>query len=477
MQDVVIIGSGFSGLGAAIKLQKNGYTYSILEKSNELGGVWRENIYPGCACDIPAIFYSYSFSPNSDWSRFFAKQDEIKEYAYKTAKKFNLIKKIKFNHELLKANWDEEKKCWELITNQGTYFSKFVIFGTGPMHEVVTPNILGRDTFKGECFHSAEWDGSIDLTNKKVAVIGTGASAIQFVPEIYSTVKELAVFQRTAPWVIPKVDFKIKTVWQKLFKYFPIIQKVIRLLLSYYFNKLNNNLNDLKSRQKLQAIAIKNIKRGVKDINLQQKLIPNYDIGCKRILQSNKWYRTLSQKNVTVCDGVDKIENNKIIAKDGTEFLADVVIYATGFKVANPPVAKLIYGTTGKSLNDEWNGSPKAYLGTMLPTCPNAFLMLGPNLYAFTSAFTMIELQLKYIIKAINYMKTTKNIKSIVVKNDVTSDYNNNIQDVLATTVWRSNGCSSYFIDKNGNNSTNWPHSIKYMRNELSNFRIEDYKI
>ena len=476
MHDVIIIGSGFSVIGAAIKLQQAGYNYTILEKSSELGGVWRDNIYPGCACDIPAIFYSYSFSPKYNWSKFFAEQKEIKNYIHEVVAKYKIMQNIKLNHELFKAAWNTERSCWNLTTSQGSYGARFIILGTGPMHEVVVPTIPGIGTFSGESFHSAKWNQNIDLNGKRVAVIGTGASAIQFVPEIQKKVKELTVFQRTAPWVIPKRDFKIKSFWKKLFKSFPFVQRIIRTLLAKYFEKLNASLNEPIARKKLQALAIKNIKRSIKDLTLQKKLIPSYEIGCKRILQSNNWYRSLNRENVNIVSGISRIENNKAIDSDGNCFEVDVIIYATGFKVSNPPVAKLIYGLNGKSLADDWDGSPKAYLGTALPNCPNAFLMLGPNLYAFTSAFTMIELQLQYILKALNFIKKTNNIKSILIKDNVIQNHNKKMQETLEQTVWRSSGCASYFLDKNDKNSTNWPYSISHMKKELNNFKVEHYK-
>jgi len=474
--EVIVVGAGFAGIGAAIKLRESGINFIVLEKAHEIGGVWRDNTYPDCACDVPSSFYSYSFAPNPNWNRMFAKQEEIKEYTENTAKRFGVVDDIKVNHELLSSVWDSNEQVWKLETTAGTYYSRFVIMACGPMHKPVTPNIEGIDTFTGETFHSARWNHDYDLTDKKVAVIGTGASAIQFVPAIQPKVKQLTVFQRTAPWVLPKMDGKVPSRLKSIFRQIPFTQSMFRGLLYGQFEFLNSGLKRPKMIKKLQGIATKNIDRAVKDPALRKQLIPDYDIGCKRILQSNNWYRALASTNVNVVDGVAEVRGNKVISRDGSSCEVDVIIYATGFEVANPPIAEVVYGSRGVTLAEQWKGSPEVYLGTMTKDCPNLFFMFGANLYTFSSAFVIIEAQLKYIMSALKKVKS-KNIATISVNTDKCDIYNQNLQTSLQNTVWNKGGCSSYFIDKNGRNSTNWPWTTFYMRKRLKSFKLKDYVI
>lgn len=474
--DVIVVGAGFAGIGAAIKLQEAGMDFLVLEKAAEIGGVWRDNSYPDCACDVPSALYSYSFAPNPGWSRFFARQAEIRDYTLAVAQRFKIMPSIRVSHELLNATWDSKGQVWRLQTNAGNFTARFVIMACGPMHTPVTPKIKGIESFKGASFHSAQWDHAYDLTGKRVAVIGSGASAIQFVPAIQSKVKHLTVFQRTAPWVLSKIDVAVSDKWQRRFKRFPIIQSLLRQFLYLNFEQLNSSLKKPKAIEKLQAKALKNIYRGVKDEGLRKALTPDYEIGCKRILQSNNWYPTLAKAHVDVVVGVAEIQGNRVIASDGSSCEVDAIIYATGFEVANPPIAEVIVGARGISLAEQWQGSPEVFLGTMAEDCPNCFLTFGPNLYTFSSAFVIIEAQLKYIMSALKQARA-KNIVSLAVDPGLSQTYNRQLQSSLKSTVWNSGGCTSYFLDKNGRNSTNWPWTTFYMRRRLSRFRLRDYVV
>lgn len=330
------------------------------------------------------------------------------------------------------------------------------------------------DTFTGTSFHSAEWNHNCDLTDKRVAVIGSGASAIQFVPAIESKVQRLTLFQRTPPWVLPKLDFAMPEKWQRRFRRFPFIQSLLRKQLYLYFEYLNSSLNHPRLKKRLQEKALKNIFRGVKDENLRAMLTPAYDIGCKRILQSNTWYRALAKPHVDLVSSVAEIQGNTVIASDGSRCEADVIIFATGFEVANPPIAERIVGASGMTLAQQWRGSPEVYLGTIADDCPNCFLNFGPNLYTFSSAFVIIEAQLKFIISGLKKIRSN-NITSFAVDKRISSPYNDKLQSSLQKTVWNSGGCTSYFIDKNGRNSTNWPWTTFYMRMRLASFRLGDF--
>ena len=472
--EVIVIGAGFAGIGAAIKLREAGFDFIVLEKAAEIGGVWRDNSYPDCACDIPSALYSFSFAPNPNWSSFFARQEEIRDYTIDTAKKFGVMDSIRVNHELLQARWKEDEMVWILQTSAGDYRAHFVIMACGPMHKPVTPSIKGMESFTGASFHSAQWDHSYDLANKKVAVIGSGASAIQFVPAIESTVEQLTLFQRTPPWVLPKMDFPVSSRWQQIFKRFPFVQSLLRKLLYIQFELLNRSLKHPRLIKRLQDAARKNIYRSIKDKEQRARLTPNYLIGCKRILQSNTWYRALAKPHVNVLDSVAEVQGNTVIANDGSRCEADVIIFATGFEVANPPIAERIVGASGITLAEQWRGSPAAYLGTVAEDCPNCFLTFGPNLYTFSSAFVIIEAQLKYIMSALNTLRS-KHVGSFRIDKQKGLTYNEALQSSLQATVWNSGGCVSYFIDKNGRNSTNWPWTTFYMRLRLRKFSLGDY--
>ncbi len=472
--EVIVIGAGFAGIGAAIKLREAGFDFVVLEKAPTIGGVWRDNSYPDCACDIPSALYSFSFAPNPNWSSFFARQEEIRDYTIDTAQKFGVTDSIRVNHELLQAKWNNDETKWDLKTTVGNYRARWVIMACGPMHKPVTPTIKGMESFTGSSFHSAQWDHDCGLTGKKVAVIGSGASAIQFLPAIESKVEQLTLFQRTPPWVLPKLDIPVSSRWQRIFKRFPVVQSLLRKLLYGQFEFLNRSLKHPRLIKRLQSAALGNMYRSVKDKTLREKLTPDYLIGCKRILQSNSWYRALAKPHVNVVGSVTEITGSMLTAADGSRCEADVIIFATGFEVANPPIAERIIGQTGITLSEQWCGSPAVYLGTVAEDCPNCFLTFGPNLYTFTSAFVIIEAQLKYILNALNTVRA-KNIASFTVDRQKIAPYNERLQSSLQRTVWNSGGCVSYFIDKNGRNSTNWPWTTFYMRLRLRKFKLTDY--
>ena len=471
--EVLIIGAGFSGIGAAIQLKAAGIPFLILEKTTEIGGVWRDNHYPDCACDVPSALYSYSFAPNPNWNHLFAKQPEIKRYCENTAREFGIADQIRFGQELLIAQWDNSQSEWVVKTSNTDYRAKFLIVASGPMHVPVTPKVKGLESFTGVQFHSSRWDHSVDLNGKRVAVIGTGASAIQFVPPIQPLVQKLTLFQRTAPWVLPKMDLVIPRRWQDLFKRIPFAQRLLRTLLYLQFEALNSSLRHPKLVKRMEAIGLRNIRRGVKDLTLRARLTPDFSLGCKRILQSNTWYRAIAKPNVDVFCGIREIQGARLIDHDGQHCDADVLIFATGFEVSVPPIAKRITGESGTTLHARWDGSPKAYLGTMIDDCPNLFLMLGPNLYSFASAFTMIEAQVKFIVSALSIARQ-KNLRTIAVDPAQHASYNEAVQASLQDSIWNS-GCSSYFLDAHGRNSTNWPWTTFRMRSRLARFRSAEF--
>ncbi len=476
--DVAVLGAGFAGIGAAIKLLEAGFTnFAVFEKATEVGGVWRENTYPGCACDVPSSLYSYSFAPNPHWSRVFARQAEIKTYLERTAINFGVMPYIRFGHEMHEAVWDDAAKHWVIHTSKGIFHARFTIMAGGPMHEPVYPKIKGLKEFKGTLFHSARWNHDINLTGKRVAVIGAGASAIQFVPEIQPKVAKLTLIQRTPQWVLPKMDPSLPRPAQILFDRLPVALKLLRGGVYGVFESLNSSAHHPVLISKLERIARWNINHSIKDKTLRKKLTPDFTLGCKRILQSNNWYPALAQANVEVLrTGVQEIRGNTIITADGSQHEVDVIILGTGFEISNPPIARQIRGVTGQTMDEVWQGSPIGYLGTMTAGCPNGFIMFGPNIAVSSSAIIIIEAQLAFIMDALKKARRD-NIMTLEVDPQRQAQYNAEIQKALAGTVWNTGGCKSYFIDVNGRNSTLWPWTTFEMRRRLATCELKDFII
>ena len=468
-----MVGAGFAGIGAAIKLRQAGIDCLVLEKSGEIGGVWRDNTYPDCGCDVPSPLYSYSFAPNPHWGRLFAKQGEIKDYTRQTAERFGVLDRVRFGQELTEARWSPEQGLWRLQTSAGVWWARFVVMATGPMHVPVVPRIPGLDTFTGVQFHSARWDHGFDFQGKRVAVIGSGASAVQFLPKLQPLVAKLTLFQRTPPWVLPKLDMPFSARWQSLFAKRPWTQRWLRTGLYLQFELFNTCLRVPWLRKRVQAQGVKHMTRAVKDPSLRARLLPDYAMGCKRILLSNTWYRALAKPGVQVVGAVAQIQGRRVVSSDGSSCEVDAIILATGFEVANPPIAQRIFGRRGTPVSAQWQGSPSAYLGTMVQDCPNLFLTFGPNLYAFTSAFVIMEAQFKFIASAITTARR-KGMAQIAVDPARLAAYNQQVQTALRSTVWNS-GCTSYFLDQNGRNSTNWPWTTFYLRWRLGRFAPRDF--
>lgn len=474
--ETLIIGAGVSGIGAAIRLQKEGMNdFLILEKKQDLGGSWRDNTYPGCACDVPSALYSYSFAQNPNWTRAYARQPEILEYVRDTAQKFGVLPAIRFDMNVEEAVWDEISCRWEVRTNNGVFHAQTLISCAGYLHEPIIPNLKGLDAFKGEVFHSSRWNHDANLAGKRVAVIGTGASAIQFVPKLQPLVSELKIFQRTPQWVLGKYDRRISEKMQNIFNW-PFTLNTFRQMLYNYFELFGFGFRRPKMLSKIQDSALINLHKVIKDPELRKKLTPDYTIGCKRVLMSNKYYPALAKPNVEVlATGVKEIKGNVVVGSDGCEKEVDTIILGTGFHVTDMPMAHCIRVKDGKSLAETWQGSPQAYKGTTVSGFPNLFIVLGPNLgIGHNSAFVVIESQLNYIMGALKSMKR-KSLKRIEVKAKSQEKYNGKIQKDLQSTVWNTGGCTSYYIDANGKNSIGFPWSTYKMRKLLDTFDLGAY--
>jgi cation diffusion facilitator CzcD-associated flavoprotein CzcO len=474
---IAIIGSGFGGLGMAIQLKKAGFEdFVIFERASDVGGTWRDNTYPGCACDVQSHLYSFSFALNPDWSRMYSPQPEIWAYLQRCAKDFNILPSIRFGHEIKEIVWDNVKQYWLIKSSQGNYSANILVGGVGALCEPSMPEIKGIESFEGKIFHSARWDHNYDLTGRSVAVIGTGASAIQFVPKIQPKVAKLNLFQRTPPWIIPRQDRKITDFEHKLFRQFPITQHFMRAAIyltreTYvmyfrhpYIMKINN------------SIAKRYLEKSVADAKLRAKLTPNYLIGCKRILISNDYFQSLCNSNVEVItDSISEIRPNSIVAKDGVERQIDTIILGTGFHVTDLPFAKIIRGREGKTLDETWNGAPKAHLGTTIAGFPNFFLLLGPNTgLGHNSVVYMIECQIAHIISALNYMRQN-NIATVEPRAEAQAAFVSQVEQKMQGTVWTSGGCASWYLDSTGRNSTLWPTFTWLFKSRLAQFKPLEY--
>lgn len=477
--DTLIVGAGISGIAAAIRLDQVGYTnYTIIEKASRVGGTWRENTYPGCGCDVPSSLYSYSFAPSAKWSHLFARQPEILNYLEEVSDQFDVKSRIEFNNELLQARWDETRHLWVLDTTRGQYLSRTVVFATGPITEAQIPRLDGLETFTGEMFHSARWNHDYDLTGKRIAVIGTGASAIQFVPQIQPLAKELYVFQRSAPWVVPKPDTDLGEFSKSVIAKYPSIQKNWRKAVALSLNAINFGLRNPVVLKPVGEAAKQLLKIQIKDPVLRKNVTPNFTIGCKRLLFANNYYPALQAKNTQLIPhGLVKVEGNTVIAANGERHEVDVIIWGTGFEVSHPPIGKKVANDKGQILADLWKDtSPEAYLGTSLENVPNAFLVLGPNVLVYDSFIGLAEAQLDYIVDGLLKIRD-QGITKFTIKPKVLTSHNHKVQKHLKTTVFNSGGCKSYYLDANGRNFAAWPWSLKTLKQRLRAVNLYDYDV
>jgi cation diffusion facilitator CzcD-associated flavoprotein CzcO len=458
---IAILGAGFGGLGMAIRLKQEGLQdFVVFERDSDVGGTWWANSYPGCQCDIPSHLYSYSFAPNPDWTRTYPLQDELKTYARDTADRFGVMGHIRLNCGVSGAQWDEEANRWRIDTDDGEFTSDILIAAPGFLSEPQVPDLPGLGTFSGEIFHTARWNHDHDLTGRRVAVLGTGASAIQTVPAIQPIVEHLSVFQRTPPWVMPHRDRPITDFERRMYRRFPALQRLVRAGVYWSRELIVPGLTfEPRMMRALQRIAKRHMEHQVADPELRAKLTPTYVMGCKRILPSNDWYPALQQPNVElVTEGIREIQPDGIVTSDGVKHEVDTIVLATGFKVTDISLAHRIRDAQGLSMADHWQGSPQAYLGTSVAGYPNFFFVTGPNTgLGHNSLLFMIEAQLSYVIDALRQMRA-RGATRIEVRRDAQEAYNAYIQKRLVRSVWNTGGCASWYLDKTGRNTTIWPY-------------------
>jgi cation diffusion facilitator CzcD-associated flavoprotein CzcO len=478
---IAIIGAGHSGLCMGMRLRQEGIDdFVILEKAATLGGTWRDNTYPGASCDAPSFLYSFSFAQKTDWSRRFAWQSELLAYSTELAIKHGLLPHCRFNSEVTRVAYDDAANTWTLTCQDGSQVvADFVIAGVGQLNRPSTPDLPGRATFAGAQFHSAQWDHSIDLGGKRIAVIGNAASAVQFVPQIAPLAAELTIFQRSANWLLPRKDRLYAPRTQRLLTRFPALAKLYHDMQWFVFGEMQ--LTPLMKQVKpVQAIArwksLRHLKRQVRDPALRAKLVPDYPIGAKRVLFNDDYYPALARPNVRlVTDGIERIEPDGVRSRTGELHAADVLIYATGFKSTDFLAPMTITGRGGKDLRDEWRTGARAYLGVTVTGFPNFFMLYGPNTnLGHNSILVMIEAQVGYILDALAKMRA-RGVKRIDVKRDVLEAYNRTLQQELSKSVWSTIGSSWYKL-ADGTITNNWPHStIRYQR-LLREAKLEDYE-
>jgi cation diffusion facilitator CzcD-associated flavoprotein CzcO len=455
----VIVGTGFSGLGMAIRLLKDGERdFVLLERAGEIGGTWRDNTYPGCRCDVPSHLYSFSFAPNPRWSSTFSPQPEILDYLRDVAGRFGVMPHVRFHTELQSAAWDEEASRWRIETSQGPITADVLVCGQGPLSEPKLPDVPGIGSFEGTLFHSAEWDHDHDLDGERVAVVGTGASAIQFVPEIQPRVEKLHVFQRTPPWVVPHPNRRMTRVERAVYGRLPLAQLAMRAGIYWARESFVVQFRNRRVRKLATKLALRQLEKQVPDPELRAKLTPRYEIGCKRILPTDEWYPALMQPNVeVVTEAMAEVRPRSIVAADGTEREVDTIVFGTGFHVTDIPIAGVVRGREGRTLAEVWNGSPEAYKGAAVAGFPNLFFLVGPNTgLGHNSIVFMIESQVSYVADALATMRR-RGARTVEVRPEAQAAYNAEVQDMTRGTVWVSGGCASYYIDRNGRNSTLWP--------------------
>src|SRR6266508_721998 len=456
---VAIVGAGFGGLGAAIRLKQEGIDdFLVFERAGDVGGTWWDNSYPGCACDVPSHLYSFSFAPNPRWSRSFSAQPEIWAYLRDCARRFGILPHLRLGHEVLRAGWDDGPQHWRVETSGGTWTADVLVAASGPLSQPKVPALPGLDGFEGTVFHSARWDHDHDLTGRQVAVVGTGASAIQFVPEIQPRVGRLRIFQRTAPWVLPRRDRALTGAERWLFRTVPATQRLARS--SIYWTRESWTLGFLHPRAMRlpQRVARRHLRTAIPDPALRARLTPDYTLGCKRVLLSNDYLPALARPNVEVVTaGIREVRPHGILTDNGVEHPADTIIFGTGFHVSDSPVGALVRGRDGRTLAEAWEGSPKAFLGTTVAGFPNLFLLLGPNTgVGSTSVILMIEAQVEYLLRVLGIMRDA-GVAEVEPRPEAQRAFVADVDARVRPTVWSAGGCASWYIVRTGRISAIWP--------------------
>ncbi|MBS1242046.1 MAG: FAD-dependent pyridine nucleotide-disulfide oxidoreductase [Gemmatimonadetes bacterium] len=474
---LIIIGSGFAGIGAAIRLKQAGvHDFVILERAADLGGVWRDNSYPGCACDVESHLYEFAFAPNPDWTRRFSPSAEIRAYLRDCAERFGVTAHVRYDETVADAAWDDGAARWRVTSSGGEYTAGLLVAATGALSEPRLPDLPGIRQFQGPVFHSAQWDHGVDLTGRQVAVLGTGASAVQFIPAVQPRVGRLTVFQRTPGWVIPRHDRATPSSARALFRRFPAAQRIFRSQIDLYHETLGVGFRHPAVMRMLSLKARRHLRKSVPDPVLRQRLTPDFMPGCKRILLSDDYLPALTRPNVEVVSGAATgITPTGVVGSDGVERPADVIICGTGFQVTEFPFARWVHGRDGTTLEEAWRPSAVAHLGTTVAGFPNLFIVPGPNTgLGHSSVIMMFEAQIDHLLDTVRHMDAHR-LAAVEPKPEVQAAYVAEVDRQMARTVWVTGGCRSWYLDASGRNSTLWPGTPRQFRRRVERFLPKEY--
>jgi len=476
---VVVIGAGFAGIGLGVRLRQRGIEdFVICERNPSVGGTWFEHTYPGCGCDIPTHLYSYSFARNPRWTRLFPRQEEILAYVRAIADEYGLTPHIRFGCEMERCEWHEPTSRWSVRTSQGSLTCEVLVSAIGATAEPDEPDIPGLEAFAGHRFHSARWDWEHPLDDERVAVIGTGPAAAQFIPEIEPRVDRLTVFQRTPPWVIPHFDRPVPAAERLLYRLLPQAQDVQRNL---FFATYEACGLGFRGRTELiapiEALGRAHLRRQVRDPGLREKLTPHYRFGCKRPILSNAYYPALTRHGTEVItDGIERVDGSAIVTRDGTRHEVDTIITAIGYRYNRSLLVQRVAGAGGRTLGEVWNRSPRAYLGTTVPGFPNMFILLGPNSIGINSVLFSVESQIAYITDALRTMDK-RGVRRLELRPQALEDYVTECDGRSAGSVWTEGGCKAYYTDDNGRNFAIYPGFASEYRRRTRRFDTAPYAL
>ena len=479
--DLLVLGAGFGGIAMADRLLRKGRgrDFLVLERAAEVGGTWRENTYPGCACDVPTALYSLSRHAHPWWSHSFGRQPEIFDYLKKVADRIGLRERLVTSCEVQSAAWDADSSSWVVVTSKGQIRARHLVAATGALSAPSVPNLPGLENFEGQVFHSAQWRHDIPLEGKRVAVVGTGASAVQFVPEIAPITEHLTVFQRTPGWVLPRLDRPISDGRRRWYSRIPLLQRIVRgriylgrELYVIVFTRAQFLLRFFEWFARFYLFL------HVRDRALRKALTPDFSIGCKRILLTSKWLPALVRPDVTlVPDAASAVTPTGLVAGDGSEIPVDVIIFGTGFQPTEPPISRVVTGADGHTLAEHWGGSPRAHNGVTVAGFPNLFLLYGPNTnLGHSSIVYMLESQAEHVARLLDLSDNARN-RTIEVRPEAQAEYADRMDRELAGTVWNEGGCSSWYFDSSGRNSLQWPTFTFRYREQLRDIDPATYVV
>lgn len=476
---IIIIGSGFGGLGMGIQLARKGEnSFVILERADDVGGTWRDNDYPGVACDVPSHLYSFSFRPNPNWSRVFSPGPEIQEYLRTCAQEEGLMPHIHFGTDMLASRWDEDQQKWFVTTSKGVFAGQILIAAAGHLADEHLPNVDGLSSFPGELFHSARWKHDVSLKGRRIGVVGSGASSIQIVPEMAEIASKLVVFQRSAAYVIPRFNRSYAEAEKNLFRRDP--EQIDNLRSELFWTGEYNyaqRRNVPRFLAEAKSMALGHLKRQVQNPELQTQLTPDYEIGCKRLLISNDYFPALMRENVTLePSALSRIEGSQVISANGVSHELDVLIFATGFEATRPPFATRIFGRSGVSLDEQWDKGMQAYDSITAHGFPNLYIINGPNTgLGHNSIVYIIEAQVDYILGALEYSRVNQ-VSVMEADANAETQYMEALSRRSQGTVWLDGGCKSWYVDpRSGRLTLIWPDYAHAFRDENGTFHPEGY--